>query len=355
LDEAFQTNDPSVSLRSDPAGIAPERALVFVSAVPISNFARVARDAGLEIIAEVDLDDDYLLPDGLPIDDIDSANPTLYATMPTESSLRTMRRLWRLYENGGDLPVGQTPWRNLFEILVEIRPWGAPDRLSFEARQVIRDRLPFDDDEPVNLELEIWPTRNAERRDRWRSETEARILALGGSVVERSNISEQGFVYDALLVSLPAGNVRTMLENPSAPEGLATLDGLQFVLPQTVAQSGPIEDDDVGEPEIEITDEETPHRQFDPTVPARALILDGTPIAAHEDLDGGVYIEDVHGLVRLSQVRHRRHATYMASLILRGDLNADGIPVPDSRHNATTNMEDLFRSCRSAFCPRRSH
>ena len=63
----------------------------------------------------------------------------------------------------------------------------------------------------------------------------------------------------------------------------------------------------------------------------RAVRLDGTPVAGHRSLDGGVVIEDVHDLVGRSVVAERRHATSMASLILRGDLTADGVPVQDSR------------------------
>lgn len=330
LDRAFQGEDASVTLRADPAGIAPERAMVFVSAVPIGNLVRVARDAGIEVLAEVDLDDDYVLPDGIPVDGIEFANPTLYATMPSEGSLRTLRRLWRAYRSGEDLPDGQTPWRNLFDLLAELRPWGPPDRLTLEAREIIRDRLPFDDEEAVQLELEIWPTRSDERRNQWRREAEARVEAFGGEIVASSTISEADFVYDALLVAMPAGAVREMLDNPAAPEGLATLDGLQFILPQTIAQSLPVESEaEDGDPTR--GPEDQPFSQFDLNLPVRALLLDGTPIAAHPDLNDGVYIEDVHDLVRLSQVRQRRHATSMSSLILRGDLGHDGRPVPDSR------------------------
>jgi len=158
----------------------------------------------------------------------------------------------------------------------------------------------------------------------WRQETEARLAALGGRVIDRTAIHEGGFVYDAMLVGLAAGNVRAMLDNPSAPEGLATLNGLQFVLPQTIAQSLPEHSppEDVDRQDFE---------NFDPASPFRALLLDGTPIASHRGLDGGVAIEDVHDLVDRSLVVTRRHATAMASLILRGDLASDGRPVLDSR------------------------
>ena len=175
------------------------------------------------------------------------------------------------------------------------------------------------------LELEVWPTRSQERRERWRREAERRVAALGGRVPSRSSIEEEGFIHEALLVALSAGSVRELIAHPEAVEGLATLDGLQFVLPQVVAQSLPNQSEPLDAPGLDGA------AAFDSETPLRAVRLDGTPVAGHRSLDGGVVIEDVHDLVGRSVVAQRRHPTSMASLILRGDLTADGAPVPDSR------------------------
>ena len=55
VETALQGADPECVLRQDPAGIAPERALVFVTAGSIHDFARVAREIGLEVLAEAAL------------------------------------------------------------------------------------------------------------------------------------------------------------------------------------------------------------------------------------------------------------------------------------------------------------
>ena len=106
---------------------------------------------------------------------------------------------------------------------------------------------------------------------------------------------------------------------------MATLDGLQFLLPQVVAQSLPNQSEPLDAPGPDGA------AAFDSETPLQAVLLDGTPVAGHRSLDGGVVIEDVHDLVGRSVVAHRRHATSIASLILRGDLTADGVPVQDSR------------------------
>jgi len=325
LEAAFAEEDPEVILRRDPGGIAPERALVFVTAVPISDFVRAARLVGLEVLAELDPDDDYALDEELIVENREMASPTLYATMPTRASFERLLGLWRAYQRGERPEDGYAPWTRLFEMLDDLRAWGPEDRFSVEARVALEERLAEDETAELRLELEVWPTRSRERRGRWRGEAERRVAALGGRVLSRSSIAEEGFIYEALLVALRAGSVRELIAHPEAVEGLATLDGLQFVLPQVVAQSLPNQSEPLDAPGLDGA------AAFDSETPLRAVLLDGTPVAGHRSLDGGVVIEDVHDLVGRSVVAHRRHATSMASLILRGDLTADGVPVEDSR------------------------
>ena len=325
IEAALADEDSEVFLRTDPSGIAPERALVFVTAVPIANFVGAAQRVGLEVLAEVDLGEDYALDDALIAEHRDRVSPMLYATMPTRESFVHLLRLWRAYQQGEEFETGYAPWRQLFEMLDDLRAWGPEDRFSAETRRELEQDLADDDTVEVRLELEVWPTRSRERREKRRTEAEQRVAALGGRVVSRSSIEEEGFIYEALLVALSAGAMKRLLTDPEAVEGLATLHGLQFVLPQAIAQSHPNQSGSLETTEPEVT---TP---FDTATPLRAVLLDGTPVAAHRSLDGGVVIEDVHDLVGRSVVRQRRHATAMASVILRGDLVADGLPVQDSR------------------------
>jgi len=325
LAAAFDSDDPAMVLRQDPGGIAPERALVFVTAGNIQNFARAAQAVGLEIFAETDLDDIEDYPDGFePAGGATSLSRTLYATMPTLDSFQRILTLWRAHQNGERAPTGAGPWWSVFDLLLELRPWGPEDRLGADARAVVEDRLPFDENQTVAIEFEIWPTANAEKRIAWRTETEQRITDAGGEVLDTSSISGDGFIYEAILAGLPTYAVREMLEHPGQEGGLAMIEGVQFIMPQMIGQAAP------GDPEGEVVEHETPE-EFEADSPIRAALFDGTPVAAHAALDGGVVIEDVHDLVRLSPVNRRFHATAMASLILRGDLEADGIPVSDAR------------------------
>ncbi len=325
LSAALAARDPVSVLRSDPAGISPERALVFVTAGGIQSFSRAARSIGLEVFSETDLGSLDDIPEGFtPPLGANELPQTLYATLPTIDVLQRLLRLWSAYQGGEAAPYGLKPWWDAFDLLLDLRIWGPEDRLSASAREEIALLLPDDDDEHVFLELEIWPSSSTYNRAIWREETTRRVAELQGLVVDQSSISELGFFYEALLVSLPCSAVRDMLDNPSRVGGLAVLDGVQFVLPQTIAQAPP--------GEIEAAPAE--HGDIDAInegAPIRVALLDGTPMAGHEALDGGVVIEDVNDLVRFSQIESRYHATSMASLILRGDLNADSFPLNDSR------------------------
>jgi len=324
LDVALLNEDQFIELRQDPFGIAPERALVFVTAVPISNFVQAAKRANLEVLSEFELGDGYELPEGLISQNQDKVNPTLYASMPTLETLRLLLRLWRRYEKGKSARRGDTPWWNLFDMLAELRAWGPKDRLTVESGQELENRLPLNETEEVRIELEYWPNHGEASPIQWRKNTEIKIVEIGGRIIDRSSIHEGNFHYEALLVGLSAGYVRQMIREPSAPESLVTFEGLQFILPQTIAQSMPSQS-----PPMEISSNDL--EDFEDDVAFRVLLLDGTPIARHPALDGGVVIEDIHDLVERSVVSTRRHATEMVSLILRGDLISDGEPLRNSR------------------------
>lgn len=325
LSNALDADNPEVVLRADPAGIAPERALVFITAGSVQNFARVAKDIGLEVFSETELDAIEDFPKGfMPPGEAEMLSRTLYATMPSLAVFKQLSTLWKAYQKGDGAPHGAAPWWRAFDLLLELRPWGPEDRLNESARTIIEDRLPFDENKEVPIEIEIWPTASTEKRTIWREQTEQRIAGLGGQVVDRSSITESGFIYEAVLASLPTHAVRVMLDDPAGVDGLAILEGVHLILPQTVGQAT------LGDADGE-TGAHEPLDAFDIDAPIRGALLDGTPVAGHDALDGGVIIEDVHDLVGLSVVNQRHHATAMASLILRGDLEEDGTPLQDAR------------------------
>jgi len=201
--------------------------------------------------------------------------------MPTLDSARQLIALWNAYQADEEPSRGAAPWWKLFDQLLKLRVWGPEDRFPLGARKTIERRLEGRaDDEDIRIEFEIWPSANQNDRRTWRAETEAKIGELGGTIVARSSISGKGFVYEALLARLPMRAIRELLGDPNNPNGLGWVRGVQFILPQTIAQAVPDEAED--------SDDDLPERQaFSADAPILGALFDGTPVAAHPALDGG--------------------------------------------------------------------
>lgn len=340
LTNVLAGDNATLTLSSEPFEIAPERTLVFITGNSVQNFVNAAKIIGMEVIEEEVLLNEYNPPEDSYLSAYpDNAIPTLYATMPTLESLRSIVSLWGAYTRGEDAPTGAAPWWNVFKTLVEIRPWGPEDRFPEGVRNAIFDRLPLDDEASIHLEVELWPTRSIENRVRWQQDIAAEVKALGGSVMHRSSINESDFIYEAALVALPCKAVKEILATPGE-SNLIRIDGIQYVLPQTVAESiqHPADDNDV-------IPDDSPGVSNDPSL--SVILLDGTPVAAHDLLDGAIEVEDIHDLVPLSVVSQREHATSMASLILRGDVVADNEPLIDTKILAVPILVDEAAGARS--------
>ena len=340
LAAALGTQTPVLELRRDPNGLAPERALVFVVAGSIQHFGRVARDVGLELLMEMELAQLDELPIGFELGKGGMQSRTLYSTMPTLESLEKLLSLWNAFSREESPPRGARPWWDLFGLLLELRTWGPEDRLNLESREVIRDRLPEEDDAEVAVELEIWPTASVKQRALWRSEVERFVIRAGGRVVDRSSISEDGFNYDAFLIRLPVNYVKEVLDSSGHANSIATIEGVQFIWPQVICQSMPAA-------VCQALSLQSSRTDPNPHAPARVALLDGVPAAAHKVLDGGVIVEDIHEFVSRSVVSERFHATGMASLILRGELGTDGSALQDSKIVAVPVLIDKDRRATS--------
>ena len=194
LTNALASADPTIELRQDPGGIAPERALVFETADAVQNLVRAAVEVGLEVIAEFTLDETDEYPEGFrPATGKETFKPELYATIPTIEAFRRLRGFWNAYLRGEAKPHRAAPWWDLFDLLNDIRPWGPEDRFPQGLRTEILENLPDDTDTEVSIEFEIWPTKNFDRREMWRREIEAKLAEIGGRIIDRSSIDEGGW------------------------------------------------------------------------------------------------------------------------------------------------------------------
>jgi len=164
--------------------------LVFEVRGAIGAFAdAVRRVPGLELIDEEELKTDE-----------GDQSPVAYLMVPDTRALQNLERLWRRWLRN-QLVQGETPWRDVFALLRDLRPWGPQDRVQPSDSGVLGEEVAGRSrDETVRLEIELVyradPQVGADRDE----EVRRAVQAQSGKVVARSRIDD--IAYHALLVLL---------------------------------------------------------------------------------------------------------------------------------------------------------
>lgn len=292
-----------MQLQSDPDALAPERLLVFEVTGSVQNFANaVGQIPGLEFAGE----------EILEADDLDK-NPEFYLLVPQLEALNQIVSLWEKWKDTGEVPRGYTPWRDLFRQLRAVRPWGPKDRVSLLNRDYFRSRTEgVPDDEPVRIEVElVFKTSDDEARALQDAVVD-QIVRLGGNVLDRSRRSE--FAYHALLVDVPAAEIRRIAELDTA--SLAGAFPIATIVPQSVGTYDHADDSAANDVV----------RSAPANADPIAAVFDAVPIQAHALLNAHLIVDDPDDL-EAKAVGERVHGTAMASLVVHGDLNEDQTPI----------------------------
>ena len=132
---------------------------------------------------------------------------------------------------------GETPWRNVFELLRDLRPWGPDDRIRKRDSSFLQSEIEGrDEDELIRLEIElVYRSRDDVAR---LQEQEVREVVATVSAARINDIS-----YHAILVDLPVSAVQALIDRRRG--SLAALDPVMHVRPQSTATQ--IEISDQGE------------------------------------------------------------------------------------------------------------
>jgi hypothetical protein len=296
LSEVLARDPSGLALRSDPTALAPERLLVFEVRGAVGAFVTAIRKVeGLELIDEEELETD------------DDKAPVAYMMMPDVRALRDLEGLWRRWQQGA-LAHGETAWRDVFELLRNLRTWGPNDRVDGADAGFLAEEIEGTDDASlVRLEIELIYRAKQSHGDREELLVRKDVIARGGRVITRSRIDD--IAYHALLVDLAVIAVRDIIAR--LPTGIAGMDPIRHIRPQSIATRIEVADTEkAGEAQIvEISKN-----------PILAL-LDGVPVEKHPFLEQHIVMDDVFDLVPGTPVAERVHGTAMASLIVHGDRN----------------------------------
>jgi len=324
LEQALEAE--RVRIQATASGIEPEMALVIELATDPGNFARAATKIGLEWLAEDEIDlapTDQIHPVDKHGQRRDKAfTGRLFLTMTDRRALDELLSRWRKWREDPQAgwPRGETAWRDIFPLILDIRPWGTEDRLRetgvledlAERLDVGASRIPF--------EAELWFRQTAERRALAESEVARLIGGLGGAVRLRYQLPE--IRYHALLGELPADAAADLLDQPRR-EHIALLRCNDVWLLRPVGQCAAPLARAPEESEPAATVAELP----DPDLPPIVALLDGVPLAGHSLLKDRLLIDDPDDFESAAPAQQRRHGTAMASLIVHGEIDAGEPPL----------------------------
>ena len=191
LRDILEADRGPLALLNDPAGIAPERALVLEVAGAIDDFhSAVRRIRGLEYLGdeetEFGADADFAVLDtradqeGRDREDKPVVG-RVYLAMPDTRALQELVRLWDLYQAEERAPEGFGPWFDLFRRLRRLRAWGPLDRVPEDTVAWLTEELDARTD-PVRVEVELWSYQNAGRRQQSSARFEQAVGAAGGEI-----------------------------------------------------------------------------------------------------------------------------------------------------------------------------
>ncbi len=305
LERVLRRRDGALALRADPLGLAPERLLVFEVRGSISAFAAaVQKVEGLELVDEEELEADE-----------EDRHPHAYLLVPDMVALGNLLSLWKRWQSD-ELVRGETPWSSVFATLKDLRPWGPEDRVHAFDQTILSEAIEgLSNDELIRLEIELVFRENDGVASEQQANVSSAITSRDGAVISTSRISDIG--YHAILADLPVWAVREIVDRD--PDGIAGVEPVQHIRPQAVSTTIGISDSAETEDEEEHAD--------NLREPILAL-LDGVPVARHRLLENHVDLDDLFDLEPDALVEHRSHGTAMASLIIHGDRNENGVALP---------------------------
>jgi hypothetical protein len=353
LESAFDRH--AAELRDDPSGAEPDKVVVLETVGPVEDFYKaVEKTAGLQWLLDAE-GDDFEPDEDFYFEEKGQRTEKhlprrAYLVMSNKRGLDQLVALFRRFKEDREnvrFARGQGRWRYMFQQLHDIRFWGPQDRL--EGTGILEDWQALTDEgsERIRTEVELWFRKAPASRRAAEQSVKRLIRALNGDILSSCVIDE--IRYHALLAEIPIGHLESLVGFRDVE--LVKCDHVMYLRPQSRIVTGLTYE----QPE----EDTTTHRQGSPAGEPVVALLDGLPLTKHKLLDGRLVIDDPDDYSATYEVRHRRHGTAMASLIIHGDLAGEQersllrpvytrpimSPVPgmdDERVPADTLVVDLF-------------
>jgi Subtilase family len=321
----------SATLSDAVSGLEPEAVLVLEVLGSVNDFQAAVEAAGLDWIGEIEIDavepnEDFYWPD-----ELGNAKPTLvvkrlFLSISNQTGLNKVLSLWKAYKSGHEkFEHGFAKWRAVFDQLHRIRRWGIQETLiETSMLDNWRDLIdPVNSAVDVSFQIELFYRKTPELRRATEKAIDALLSTLGGRLLG-APIDIPEIAFHAVKATVPGTVIAELIQHIEAKDltdrlGLFFFSGVMYFRP--TGQSYFAVDDNVSPELVEFAEVvEINH-------PPVAAIFDGAPLVNHESIKNRVLLDDIFDVVPLYAAGERKHGTYMASLVVRGDLN-DSSAVP---------------------------
>lgn len=307
----------AVAAHPDAENPDPDLVLVLETVGAINDFISSAnRIEGLEWLfgemTTIDPDEDFFFPD----DPEKKLGGRLFLMGVTRAALEQIVRLWDMFRGDPDvhLPDGLSAWKQVFPLLKDVRFWGPQDRITDDVRQYWEERAQAPG-QVARFEIEAWCYASEARNAAAANEVRRLVANLGGRVINSQLLEE--ISYHGFLVEIPPEGLADLLSE--TPPGLVLSARVMYFRAQGQAVALPQNEAD------RLAEAFTPRPA--PTEPPKIGMLDGLPLANHPRLAGRVVVDDPDGWSAEYPANERVHGTAVASLIVWGDLSAEGAPI----------------------------
>jgi hypothetical protein len=306
--------------------IDPEYTIVIETYGHVSEFFKATKNIeGLEWLGEYEARG--LDPDNDFHDDENPEKPLNGRVMLLLSDRQAINELLSLWNSYGQDPSmvfqrGWTKFREVFSVLKDIRYWSSVDRINDTGvMEYWSETLEYAPDSPVKFEAELWFRRSEAVRSISQTKITTLVNSFEGQIIGSCCIPNIN--YHSLLIELPARYVDEIIRDQNI--SLVKCDDVMLFRPIGQMCVDPsIDEEEVPSHEV---DQVEGVQHNNPIGQPRVALLDGLPLANHNDLIDKLIIDDPDDFSDGYISSARKHGTAMASLIINGDLTGNSAQI----------------------------
>lgn len=316
LETAF--DEKRILLHNENSGVEPEMVVVFETRGPVDDFYKALRKIPEmewlgEMAEDFEADEEFYFDNSAKL-----INGRVFFIFSNYEAIQQLMSLWNnYYKVGIQFPYTKGKWKDLFDLLHDVRFWGLKDRIEETGLLDDWNYRIKSSQKTIPFEIELW-FRKGESRTQSRERIIKLIQEIGGSIIQETIIEE--IAYHGILANTPINVFNDITDNSDVK--LLRAEDIMFIRPVGQMAIG-INEDPTENDEVLTNNDVTLSTDGIPII----ALLDGFPLANHDLLKNHLIIDDPDNFESEYPSEKRLHGTSMASLIIHGDLNSITTPL----------------------------